>query len=106
MGKGQVVVCCGHGCQGRHPGKGDVTEPLRMGGYVLMKRDPKYRGLQETEDLFGRIGWVGVEGTLGKNLAELEWRWEMRQTKGLRCVSSLACVILPALVGAGEGAQG
>lgn len=56
MGKGQVVVCCGHGCQGRHPGKGDVTEPLRMRGYVLMKRDPKYRGLQETEDLFGRIG--------------------------------------------------
>lgn len=49
---------------------------------------------------------MGVEGTLGKDLAELEWRWEMRQTKGLRCVSSLACVILPALAGAGEGAQG
>ena len=71
-----------------------------------MKRDPKYRGLQETEDLFGRIGWVGVEGTLGKDLAELEWRWEMRQTKGLRCAPSLAFVILPALGQLGRGSTG
>lgn len=32
LGEEKVVVCCGYSCQGRHSGRGGVTELLRWGG--------------------------------------------------------------------------